>query len=79
MVFDWNHALCVGCVPAAVCVRDSHLDEDVEAQTVDVVDVAQSKQAGEQAATEHAHGQVQSDGQALPDDAAAQRTVMTSQ
>lgn len=58
---------------------DSHLDEDVEAQTVDVVDVAQSKQAGEQAATEHAHGQVQSDGQALPNDTAAQRTVMTSQ
>lgn len=73
--------MCVGCVPVAVCVRgdDSHLDEDVEAQTVDVVDVAQSKQAGEQAATEHAHGQVQSDGQALPNDAAAQRTVMTSQ
>lgn len=38
---------------------------------MDVVDVAQAKQAGEQAATEHAHCQVESDGQALPDDAAA--------
>lgn len=48
-----------------------HLDEDVKAQAMDVVDVAQAKQACEQAATEHAHCEVQSDGQALPDDAAA--------
>lgn len=38
---------------------------------MDVVDVAQSEQAGEQAAGQHAHCQVQSDGKALPDDAAA--------
>lgn len=51
---------------------ESHLDKYVEAQAVDVVDVAQSKQAGEQAAGQHAHRQVQPNRQALPDDAAAQ-------
>lgn len=50
---------------------ESHLDKYIEAQAVDVVDVAQSEQAGEQAAGQHAHCQVQSDGKALPDDAAA--------
>lgn len=49
----------------------SHLDEDIEAQTVDVVEVTQSEQAGEQAAGQHAHGEVQANGQALSDDAAA--------
>lgn len=49
----------------------SHLHKYIEAQIVDVVDVTQSKQAGEQAAGQHAHGQVQPDGHALPDDAAA--------
>ena len=49
----------------------THLDRDVEGQAVDVVDVAQTKQAGEQPAAQHAHRQVQPDGQALPDDAAA--------
>lgn len=39
---------------------------------MDVVDVAQSEQAGEQAAGQHAHRQVQSNGQPLTDDAAAQ-------
>lgn len=38
---------------------------------MDVVDVAQPKQAGEQAAGEHPGRQVQADGQALADDAAA--------
>lgn len=38
---------------------------------MDVVDVAQPEEAGEQAAGQHADGQVQADGQALPDDAAA--------
>lgn len=50
----------------------SHLDKYVEAQAVDVVDVTQSKQAGEQAAGQHACRQVQPNRQALPDDAAAQ-------
>lgn len=49
----------------------SHLDKYIEAQAVDVVEITQSKQAGEQAAGQHAHRQVQSNGQALPDDAAA--------
>lgn len=49
----------------------SHLSKYIEAQVVDVVDVTQSKQAGKQAAGQHAHSQVQSNGQALPDDAAA--------
>ena len=48
-----------------------HLDRDVKGQAVDVVDVAQTEQAGEQPAAQHAHRQVQPDGQALPDDAAA--------
>lgn len=50
---------------------DRHLDEDVKAQAVDVVDVAQAKQACKQATAEHAHCQVESDGQALPNDTAA--------
>lgn len=33
----------------------SHLDKYIEAQAVDVVDITQSKQAGEQAAGQHAH------------------------
>lgn len=56
-----------------------HLDEDVEAQAVDVVHIAQAKQAGKQTATEHAHCQVESDGQALPDDAAAMKTKQKKQ
>lgn len=50
---------------------ESHLDEYVEAQAVDVVDVTESKQAGEEATGQHACRQVQANGQALPDDAAA--------
>lgn len=38
---------------------------------MDVVDVAQPEEAGEEAAGQHAHGQVEADGQALADDAAA--------
>lgn len=38
---------------------------------MDVVDVAQPEQAGEQATGEHADRQVQADGQPLADDAAA--------
>lgn len=57
---------------------ESHLDKYVEAQAVDVVDVTQSKQAGEQAAGQHAHCQVQPNGQALPDDAAALNTTSSS-
>lgn len=49
----------------------SHLDEYIEAQTVDVVEITQSEQAGEQAAGQHAHGEVQANGQALSNDAAA--------
>ena len=48
-----------------------NLDENVEGQTVDVVDVAQPKEAGEEAAGQHPHRQVEADGQALADDAAA--------
>lgn len=59
------------CLHLSTHLGESHLDEHVEAQIVDVVDVAQSEQAGEQAAGQHAHGEVQSDGQALPDDATA--------
>lgn len=33
----------------------SHLDKYIEAQAVDVVEITQSKQAGEQAAGQHAH------------------------
>lgn len=39
---------------------------------MDVVDVAQAKQAGEKAAGQHAYCQVQPNGQALPNDAAAE-------
>ncbi len=49
----------------------THLDKYIEAQAVDVVDITESKQAGEQTTGQHAHRQVQSNGQALPDDAAA--------
>lgn len=49
----------------------SHLDKYIETQVVDVVDITQSKQAGEQATGQHADSQVQANGQALPDDAAA--------
>lgn len=38
---------------------------------MDVVDVAQPKEAGEEAAGEHPRRQVQADGQALADDTAA--------
>lgn len=38
---------------------------------MDVVDVAQTKQTGEQATSEHSHRQVQADGQALANDSAA--------
>lgn len=48
-----------------------HLDKNIEGQAVDVVDVAQAEQAGEQATAQHAHRQVQPDGQAFPNDAAA--------
>lgn len=41
----------------------SHLGKDVEAQAVNVADVSQTKQAGEEAAGQHAHGQVEPDGQ----------------
>ena len=53
-----------------------HLDRDVKGQAVDVVDVAQTEQAGEQPATQHAHRQVQPDGQALPDDATARAAAL---
>ena len=53
-----------------------HLDRDVKGQAVDVVDVAQAEQAGEQPATQHAHRQVQPDGQALPDDATARAAAL---
>lgn len=50
---------------------ETHLDSYIETQAVDVVDVTQSKQAGKQATGQHAHSQVQSNGQTLPNDAAA--------
>lgn len=49
----------------------SHLDKYIETQAVDVVDITQSKQAGKQATSQHAHSQVQSNGQTFPYDATA--------
>lgn len=69
--------MCYVCDGARVSAL-SHLDEYVEAQTVDVVEVTQAEQAGEQAAGQHAHGEVQANGQPLSDDAAGRHTAMTS-
>lgn len=59
------------CVPTTGLVT-SHLDKDVKAQVVNVVDVAQSKQTSEKAAGQHSHSEIQSNGQALSNDATTQ-------
>lgn len=43
---------------------------------MNVVDVAQPKQTGEQATGQHAHGQVQANGQALADNATESGTQL---
>lgn len=53
----------------------TYLDKYIEAKAVDAVNVAQAKQTGEEAAHQHAKRQVQTDGQALTDDATAGRTM----
>lgn len=58
-------------------MRLTHLDKYIEAEVVDVVDAAQTKQTGEEATHQHAERQVQTDRQALADDATAGRTMMT--
>lgn len=49
-----------------------HLDKDVKAQVVNVVDVAQPKETSEESTGQHSHGEIQSNGQALSNNATTQ-------
>ena len=64
--------------PAPPPCEAAHLDGDVEAEAVNVVDVSQAKDAGENAAAQHSHRQVEADRQTLADDAAVETGHMTS-
>ncbi len=44
---------------------DTHLNKYIEAQAMDVIDVSQAKQTGEKTTGQHAHSQVQANGQTL--------------
>lgn len=59
-------------VHGRACTVCTHLHKYVEAQAVDVVDVTQTEEAGEDAAAQHPRRQVQPDGQPLADDAAVE-------
>lgn len=66
------HVFPHNCVPTTGLVATAHLDKDVKAQVVNVVDVAQSKQASEKATGQHSHSEIQSNGQALSNNATTQ-------
>ena len=71
------------CFPSRCRTRPSavaHLDKYIEADTVYVIDVAQAKQTSEEAASQHAHCQVPTDGQAFTNDTTVRvRVKMTAQ
>jgi len=64
-IFDQIHAVLVS---MGDFMYDTNLNKYIEAKAVDVIDVSQSKQTGEKTTGQHAHSQVQTNGQTLSND-----------